>query len=64
MRVVIVGGAGFIGTALTIRLRCHGTDVVTLDSQRRIDRVRDLLAGVECRPFEFAAVDGDGRFLR
>lgn len=64
MRVVIVGGAGFIGTALTIRLRCHGTDVVVLDSQRRIDRVRDLLAGVECRPFEFAAGDDARPFLR
>jgi UDP-glucose 4-epimerase len=60
----MVGGAGFIGTALAAGLRCRGTDVVVLDSQRRVDRVRDLLAGVECCPFEFADGDDARPFLR
>ena len=63
MRVMIVGGAGFIGTAVAAGLRSDGNDVVVLDSRRRIDRVRDLLSGVECHPFEFSG--GDARpFLR
>jgi UDP-glucose 4-epimerase len=59
MRVVIVGGAGFIGTAVAAGLRSDGSDVAVLDSPRRIDRVRDLLAGIECHPFEFSS--GDAR---
>ena len=64
MRVVIAGGAGFIGTALAAGLRCRGADVVVLDSPRRLDRVRDLLAGIECHPFEFAAGDDAHPFLQ
>jgi UDP-glucose 4-epimerase len=63
MRVVIVGGAGFIGTAVALGLRRDGCDVAVLDSPRRIDRVRDLLSGIECHPFDFSS--GDARpFLR
>lgn len=64
MRIVIVGGAGFIGTGLAAGLRRRGTDVVVLDSQRRIDRVLDLLSGVECSLFDFAGGDDASPFLR
>lgn len=57
MRVVIVGGAGFIGTAVAAGLRSDGSDVAVLDSPRRIDRVRDVLSGIECHPFEISGDD-------
>lgn len=57
MRVVIVGGAGFIGTALARGVHRDGHDVLVLDSPRRMARVGDLLTEIECRPFDFLQDD-------
>jgi nucleoside-diphosphate-sugar epimerase len=44
MRVLILGGSGFIGSALARRLRAHDHDVTTLSSQRAADVCLDLTA--------------------
>lgn len=53
MRVVIVGGAGFIGCALATHLSGHGYGVHILDSARRLERSTELLHGISQTPFDF-----------
>ncbi|MET0581983.1 MAG: NAD-dependent epimerase/dehydratase family protein [Pseudoxanthomonas sp.] len=63
MNVVIVGGAGFIGCSLVKQLDEEGFKVRVLDSARRLERVADLLSGVETQAFDFS-VDTDAvRFM-
>ncbi|MDP0928013.1 NAD-dependent epimerase/dehydratase family protein [Paracoccus onubensis] len=57
-RIVITGGAGFLGTALARRLRSDGDEVCVLDLPDRLTAVADLLAGVETRPFAFPDITG------
>ncbi|WP_186760032.1 NAD-dependent epimerase/dehydratase family protein [Luteimonas wenzhouensis] len=57
MRVVIVGGAGFIGTALADRLSGRGDDVLVADTRRRLDRAQAWLPAVETREFDFVSGD-------
>ena len=54
MRVVIVGGAGFIGTALAEALLGRGVDVCVLDSERRLARNQTQLARMETQAFDFS----------
>lgn len=53
MRVVIVGGAGFIGTALARSLRARSVVPVVLDAGHRLARARKALDGIESRKFDF-----------
>lgn len=62
MRVLIVGGAGFIGCALASRLKDIGIECSVLDSSRRIARSRDLLANVECVVFDYTQDDPERVF--
>lgn len=57
-RTVIIGGAGFLGTALAQGLLAEGRKVCVLDLPDRIDAVEDILEGVETLPFGFPALDG------
>lgn len=51
--VVIVGGAGFIGTALARALADRGTPVRVLDRHHRLERSAHLLDGIDKAVFEF-----------
>lgn len=57
MRVVIVGGAGFVGCAVVDLLRARGFDVCVADSPTRLARSADLLTGVEQWSFRFGTDD-------
>lgn len=63
MRVVIVGGAGFLGTALAERLARRGDDVLVADTYRRIERASDRLQNVDVRVFDYLSGDEAGPFL-
>lgn len=58
MRVVIVGGAGFIGTTLARHLASHGHAVRVLDTAERLAAAGPALEGAECANFDFT--DGAG----
>ena len=62
--VVIVGGAGFIGTALTLALSARGTPVRVLDRPHRLERSAGLLVGIEKSMFEFPDTLGIERHLQ
>lgn len=53
MRVVIVGGAGFIGTALAQSLQSHGLQPIVLDTLARLERSAPHLEGIETAAFDF-----------
>ena len=57
-RVAIVGGAGFLGTALARGLCDTGNEVVVLDLPARLAAVEELFEGVETQPFAFPELDG------
>ncbi|MCT4372841.1 NAD-dependent epimerase/dehydratase family protein [Yangia mangrovi] len=57
-RCVIVGGAGFLGTALAQGLRKSGREVCVLDLPQRLAGTSEFLAGIETRPFSFPKLDG------
>lgn len=60
MRVVIVGGAGFIGTALAVSMRRHGHATLVLDTAPRLDAAASKLAGTASSVFDFSS-PGDAR---
>jgi UDP-glucose 4-epimerase len=62
MRVVIVGGAGFIGTALARSLTGHGMQALVLDTEARLAKSRAALAGIAIAPFDFT-VDRNAQAL-
>lgn len=53
MRIVIVGGAGFIGAALAQSLCMHGLRPLVLDTIPRLAEARERLVGVATAPFDF-----------
>lgn len=53
MRVLLNGGAGFIGEALADRLRAASADVYVADTMQRIERVRPSLNRANLIPCEF-----------
>lgn len=59
MRVVINGGAGFIGLALLEKLKAASVDISVADTPLRIERVRGLLRDVELIPGDLNAVSFD-----
>lgn len=62
MRIVIVGGAGFIGVALTEALLGHGHQVLVLDTAGRLAAAGPALPGAETGVFDFTR-DEVGRQL-
>ena len=62
-KVVIVGGAGFLGTALAARLTALGRPLLVLDTPRRLTRGAALLARVPIAPFAFTDSDPVGFHL-
>lgn len=62
--VVIVGGAGFIGTSLARALTARGTPVRVLDRPHRLERSAALLVGIEKAMFEFPDTLGIERHLQ
>lgn len=57
-RTVIIGGAGFLGTALAQGLLAEGREVCVLDLPDRFGSVEGLLKGVEILPFGFPTLEG------
>lgn len=57
-KAVIVGGAGFLGTAIAAGLRDAGREVSVLDTADRLERVAELLQGVRTRVFRFPDTAG------
>ncbi len=53
MRIVIVGGAGFIGTALAQSLQSHGPRPLVLDTIVRLAKAQGHLVGIATAPFDF-----------
>lgn len=53
MRVVIVGGAGFIGSALAQSVQSHGMQPLVLDTAARLERGAPHLAGIKTAAFDF-----------
>ena len=53
MRVVIVGGAGFIGRALAASLSTRGVHAEVWDTAGRLSGARDALSGSTTRTFDF-----------
>lgn len=58
MRVIIVGGAGFIGSALAQVLLSHDHSVCVLDRPARLARMNPSLAAVDKEPFDFPDTAG------
>jgi len=56
MRVLVTGGAGFIGAHLVAALAAHGDEVVVLDNMRRSDRAK---LGSDVRVVEGDVRDAD-----
>jgi UDP-glucose 4-epimerase len=52
-RVVITGGAGFIGSSVSRVLRQAGFEVVILDRPDRLRRAGTDIAGCDCLPWDF-----------
>lgn len=57
MRVLIFGGAGFIGSSIVSHFAAQGLDVCLFDSSRRLERIADLIGGIEAVEFEFGKDD-------
>jgi UDP-glucose 4-epimerase len=57
-RVTIIGGGGFLGTALARGLAAEGREVRVLDLPSRLAAVSELLDGIETRPFAFPSLEG------
>lgn len=53
MRIVIVGGAGFIGTSLARSLQRADFHPVVLDTERRLARSAEALADIDVATFDF-----------
>ena len=53
MRIVIVGGAGFIGTSLARSLQRVNLRPVVLDTERRLARSAEALADIDVAAFDF-----------
>lgn len=64
MRFVIVGGAGFIGTALTRALLAHGHDTLVLDTAARLTTAAAKLARASTAAFDFSRDTHAGDFLQ
>lgn len=62
-RVVVVGGAGFIGTALSQTLLRHGYSVCILDLPKRLAFAAPLPEGVGSRAFSFPDLTGAEQHL-
>jgi len=62
--VVIVGGAGFLGTALARALTDRGTPVRVLDRPHRLERSATFLDGIDQAVFEFPDTLGIERHLQ
>lgn len=54
MRVVIVGGAGFMGCAIAAALRARGHAVAVFDTADRLAKATPKLGGAEAVAFDFA----------
>lgn len=63
MRVVIVGGAGFLGCAVAARLVRAGCVVRVLDTPDRLAHCAQALAGIDTAAFDFATDGGAARLL-
>ena len=57
-RTILLGGAGFLGTAIARDLCDAGQDVLVLDLLARLTAAAPLLEGIETRAFAFPALDG------
>ena len=57
-RTILLGGAGFLGTAIARDLCDAGQDVLVLDLPDRLTAAAPLLEGIETRAFAFPALDG------
>lgn len=64
MRIAVIGGAGFIGTALARELLDLGHEPCVLDLPARLERAGSWLAGVETAPLHFPDLSGLGSSLR
>jgi len=56
MRVVIVGGAGFIGRALASALSMRGVQTQVWDTAARLEAAKTALPGCSTRVFDFATM--------
>lgn len=63
MRVVIVGGAGFLGCAVAARLAREGCTVRVLDTPERLEHCAQALARIETGAFDFATDASPARLL-
>lgn len=52
-RIIIVGGAGFLGTAIAKKLYCHGYSPLILDSAKRLVRNAVHLKDISTAVFDF-----------
>lgn len=53
MRVVIVGGAGFIGSSLAQSLQAQGLQTLVLDTAQRLANGEHVLSGISTATFDF-----------
>jgi UDP-glucose 4-epimerase len=63
MRIVIVGGAGFIGSALAQSLHARGLQPLVLDTAPRLAKARASLGSIATAAFDFSASPPDARRL-
>lgn len=54
MKVLVVGAAGFLGSAVVSAMKGAGFAVTIADTSERLKRCTDLAAGHEARAFDFA----------
>lgn len=57
MKIIISGGAGFLGVSLAQFLKSKGKEVVVIDSKLRLTNNNDNLKGISCYPTNFPDVD-------
>lgn len=63
MRVVITGGAGFIGASTIDAFINSGDDVTVIDTKRRIDRVQNMMSRTQSISLDDITTNNIGDFL-
>jgi len=57
MKIIILGGAGFLGVSLAQLLKSNGKEVVVVDSKSRLKKNKQYLNNIVSLPMDFPEID-------